>query len=142
MSNENKEICTKCGGRCCNTFPGITHPEDFDYSERAIRSSITIGNYSIDLYDNSVSDWETILFVRPSIKGSEKMIFHESGGGCCTFHEIKSCILNYNSRPRECRDLTPKEGGGCYGVNKILSAKWWLPYQEFLQKIKKEQVEL
>jgi len=30
-NNENKELCAKCGGKCCKTYAGAYHPDDFNH---------------------------------------------------------------------------------------------------------------
>ena len=53
-NNENKEICSKCGGMCCRRMPGQYVPDDlFDHEmtkEELKKFILEVGNISIDLY--------------------------------------------------------------------------------------------
>ena len=35
--NENKAMCTKCGGHCCKTLPGFTHPSDWGKTKQGVK---------------------------------------------------------------------------------------------------------
>ena len=49
---ENKEMCAKCGGRCCKRMPGANSPKDFGLpNESLLKQALESGNYAIDCWD-------------------------------------------------------------------------------------------
>lgn len=48
---ENKELCKRCGGKCCNTCPGLVYPEDVGFSEEKVKELLSTGNYALDWWE-------------------------------------------------------------------------------------------
>lgn len=111
---ENKDICTKCGGKCCKTNPGVAYPEDFemDKGPEKLQAAIKTGKWAIDWWEGDPGDGidATAYFVRPAIKGHEGETYHPGWGGECTMLTKVGCSLEAKDRPKECRDLEPFDG--------------------------------
>lgn len=78
-NNENKEICTKCGGSCCRSIPGAYVPEDlFDHkaTKEEILELLHTRPISIDKWDgDEESGWKDMHYLRPRTKfvGEEEL---------------------------------------------------------------------
>ena len=69
-NNENKEICSKCGGICCRRMPGQYVPDDlFDHEmtkEELKKFILDAGNISIDCWEpDEESGYESYYYLRP-----------------------------------------------------------------------------
>ena len=69
-NNENKEICSKCGGICCRNMPGQYVPADlFDHEmtkEELKKFILEVGNISIDCWNaDEESDYKDYYYLRP-----------------------------------------------------------------------------
>lgn len=115
MSNENPEVCAKCGGRCCKHFPGIALPKDFD-GEQSIIDALVSGMWAIDWLD-FVDD---AYFIRPATTDKIGVVFDPSWGGRCVFLHDNGCSLEYAKRPEGCKVVTPNAEGRC-GENGVLT---------------------
>lgn len=153
----NKELCAKCGGKCCKTIPGVCHPQDFglpsDLGEFKLKESLTSGRYCIDWWEGDVRklpyghpDYRgQCYYIRPACKGKEGQLTDPTwNGGMCTFWELdKGCTLADLDRPTECRMLEPGDhdkGDRCQGHTdgKREAATLWLPYSQLIDKLIKE----
>lgn len=137
MTNENKELCKKCGGKCCQKMPGIAIPADWRYNREKIKKSIESGMWSIDWY---IAEPD-IYYLRPRIKG--KPLVHgawgSSGSFCVFWRKKDGCVLPFERRPYQCRELVPVEGV-CVGEHdKLWHAKKWIKYQNLLKEYVKEE---
>lgn len=103
-NNENKEICSKCEGRCCKRAPGVFHPDDFAQGpmRETILAGLSAGLYQIDWWEADVPQY----YLRPAIK-ERPGFFNGSWGGPCVLLDDNGCTISFESRPRGCRDLTP-----------------------------------
>ena len=69
-NNENKTICSKCGGSCCRNMPGQYVPADlFDHEmtkEELKKFILDAGNISIDCWNaDEESDYKDYYYLRP-----------------------------------------------------------------------------
>lgn len=133
---ENKELCSKCGGKCCKNMPGAAYPEDFGNDTQAIKKAIKSGKWAIDWWEGDPGDGkpEEAYFVRPAIKGI-KEIYHPAWGGECVFLTKKGCSLHPEKRPKNCRLVEPAPDGFCKthkNVGKQDAALQWRPFYELL----------
>ena len=144
---ENKNICSKCGGKCCKLMPGACYPEDFglpnDHSK--LNATLSCGKYAIDWWEGDArDDFEELLktyFVRPATKNKEGVLYDPSWGGPCIFLSDDGCTLDADERPLNCKKLEPKENEKCIlhdGVSKQNAAIAWIPYQDKLKGRKHE----
>lgn len=112
MSNENLNICSKCGGECCKLFPGFYYPDDFrkrngSLDWERILNLLTSGLAQIDRWE----DTEPVYFLRPKMvmkNDSHNGIFSYPWGGDPCIHLTEyGCSLKYKQRPSQCRLLDP-----------------------------------
>jgi hypothetical protein len=152
VNNENFEICSACGGKCCKNIPGNAYPEDFGFhnkSEEEIRDALTemfsSGNWQIDWWDGYESEFDNGyrgLFVRPATEKSKGKIYHGSWAHeGCVFYVNNICSLPFEVRPFDCRDLIPKEekcivsSGEMEEHPKITAIEKWKPYEHLLTQV-------
>src|SRR5207244_12084374 len=100
---QNPELCARCGGHCCKTFPGGSTPGDWgapdsDQMRSRLREALATGNWVIDRAG----------YVRPTSRGAVDPAADRWGE--CVFLEKSGCRLSYELRPFGCRDFTPAEG--------------------------------
>jgi hypothetical protein len=86
MPFTNAKLCRECGGLCCKSTPGTTHPEEWGTSPAAMEAALAAAFHS----DQWVIDWwegdpreplpenerplSTCNFVRPAQQGVGKSI--------------------------------------------------------------------
>ena len=133
----NRELCKKCGGKCCQRYPGCCFPEDFDNNEAKILEALQTGNYAVDWWEAP----EPLYFIRPATKlGKEKgRLFDPSWGGECIFYTPDvGCGLPYEQRPTGCRLIEPKESGKCvdHSGGKLKAALAWKKYRKMFKTIR------
>lgn len=142
----NTKICKQCGGACCKRLPGGCLPEDFGEPlfENLIKAFKT--GYAIDWWEGDPTGKDKVAcgyFVRPKIKGVDRLYDPSWGGECIFFIEGKGCTLLPDKRPAECRMLEPKKDGNCikHEVEKRTVAIAWLPFHKIIHKAA-EQVDV
>ena len=145
-NNENKELCTKCGGKCCKASAGVYHPDDFNHElTDAWLQDLLEGNHTYpDGKAILVSiDWVEGVegapdgrgyFLRPRHVGGD--IVDPSWGAPC-YHLTKTgCDLSFDERPWRCRLKEPSE---CFKKNgfdeKRESMEPWRPYWKKLHQL-------
>lgn len=140
-SNENPEMCSKCGGRCCKGMPGIAMPEDFDMGrgiEQELRAAIASGYWIFDYLDGENNTY----FPRPATLETVGKVVYGLWLGTCAFLTDHGCALEFELRPHECRHLIPKamDGGKCkHGdIGTYEYAKAWYEYQDMINKMIEE----
>lgn len=150
-NNENKEICSACGGVCCNTLPGNSYPEDFGFEgitqEQVLEGLIEMfktGNWQIDWWDGKLPDdicSKNALFIRPSTKKGRGRIYHGAWAfEGCIFHTQTGCTLTFDERPHDCKALVPRahkcmrplEEGQINA--KLVAIEKWSPYEDLIMK--------
>jgi len=114
QDNQNADLCTPCGGKCCKSIPGIYWPEDFgsdrDEVIANVRAAIATGKTTLDYWESVTSD--DMYYPRPAVKGMEGASVDPSEGGECTHLTATGCALTWTQRPTQCRALEPKPGRG------------------------------
>lgn len=135
----NKELCKRCGGRCCKSSGCLYAPEDFE--------EISF-NSLMELYEKNkvmfmhvgpwVGIWKiTWVLATPKVNG-KRVIYDmiEEPQGNCVFLTEKGCALEYHHRPRGGKNLIPleKDGKICckalYNLEK--AADDWEIYNELI----------
>ena len=143
-TEEARAVCAACGGKCCKRIPGNAYPEDFAPNvEKNLREAIASGLWAIDCWEGDLDDTYDPMYVRPQTKKGhmERRLFDRSWGGeCVFFHENVGCVLPFEKRPKECRMLEPRKGGGCFDHcgDKANAARHWRTYQRLLKEIVRE----
>jgi hypothetical protein len=135
-------------------MPGSLLPRDVSDTldtvaiKKSLLAMLESGKYSVDHYvGDPFADPKSLLsysvngyYVRPAVKGAEHRWFDDSWGGACTFHSESGCDLSEDSRPSECRALTPAIDAGCHmpegweGKRSVAQA-WW-PFQAVLKELR------
>lgn len=118
-NNENKEICSKCGGECCKSYAGAYHPEDFNHElTDAWLEDLLEGNHAYpDGKPILVSiDWVEGVEDGPDGRGYFLRARHVGGGivdpswGAECYHLTETgCDLSFDERPWRCRLKDPSE---------------------------------
>jgi hypothetical protein len=151
-NNENQELCSKCGGKCCKAYAGAYHPDDFNHElTDAWLEDLVQGNQT---YPNGkpilVSiDWAEGVkgapdgrgyFLRPrhiDIDGEIGGIVDPSWGAECYHLTATGCDLPFDERPYRCR---LKEPSKCFEkkdefAEKNESMELWSPYWKKLHQL-------
>ena len=140
---ETKELCKKCGGRCCKGMPAPALPEDFDDADpETLKKAIDTGKWAIDYLDliglaEPTEETESkAYYIRPKVKGNAELV-DTAKTGICIFWSSKGCKLPFDERPAGCRYLEPKEDGHClqHGPNVKHAAMAWIPHGWLIEKI-------
>ena len=148
VNNENKRVCTDCGGKCCKSMPGLCAPEDFlPDVKMGVERALLSGGYALDTWEgNPITDDDCapgeVFFVRPAVKGARELV-DRSWGGECKLLTPMGCSLAFEKRPEECRHLVPEtdvdirrvkgcRGGGREKRELVIA---WLPYQDILTQM-------
>ena len=131
---QNKDICTKCGGRCCKYLPGGVSPADLtEVTKESLLRLLQTGKYAIDWWEGDYPEY----FIRPAIKNCSS-IFDPAWGGECVFLTDIGCELPPKERPYQCRMLEPvSEGKRCvkHGGDKETVKNMWKPYNGLIKSI-------
>ena len=132
---ENKEICSKCKGKCCKTMGCHYSPKDFEeISFEYLMSQIDKGYISIDWWEgNPFEDNRNIhraFFLR--VRNVESPIVDPSWGGRCSLLTETGCSLTYNERPTGGRLLIPGEKNCVTKYTKEDCVKEWYKYNDIL----------
>lgn len=144
QSYVNADLCGPCGGNCCKGMPGTTLPSDFGDSPEMILAALTerlaTGRWAIDWWegnpttDGEYADIDRAYYIRPAIKGIDRL-YHPAYGGACTFHGPNGCEI-FEARPSGCKGLEPGPDGTCEvrHSSKQDSAIAWLPYHDLIMQ--------
>ena len=144
---ENPDVCTRCGGKCCTSFPGSCSPEDVlrlgesDDLKQALLEVLGTSLYVIDWWKGDPRDGHDDLdlayFVRPRRITGDNRVFSPawSHGPCTFFIPGSGCPLPARDRPLGCRLLEPQDGGNCivHGASKHDVVMMWLPYNDIVK---------
>lgn len=123
--------CRKCGGKCCQAYPGSASPIQFGAPDRErlktnLVRALRSGNWQVDWYECE----ERGYFLRPAIVGDHR-IKSPSWGGRCTFLTERGCKLTARNRPSECAAVKPDPlMQNCTGDDggKLEYSQRWKPY--------------
>ena len=136
-NNENTQLCSKCGGKCCKNYAGAYHPHDFDKLETIedFERILIDGKMSIDWYECFTEDDQPGYFIRPRHVGGD--VIDPSYGERCIHLTDTGCELSFDERPYFCKKLEPRESTECGEVdNKRGYAEAWFKYNEILTKLR------
>jgi hypothetical protein len=138
-NNENKTICSACGGRCCNTMGCHYSPDDIgEIRVDNIMSHLNTGNVSIDWWEGDVfeKDRSHVYYLRARHKHAG--ILDGSWGGRCRLLTEEGCSLPFEKRPKGGRAVIPAEDFKCKGLySKRQCCEDWYKYQDVLDNIVK-----
>lgn len=132
---ENLDICSACGGKCCQHFSGVCWPYDFvePYLEN-LRTAFGSGYYVLDYWEGKFNgEFDHPYFVRIRHKKVLHSLIDPSCGGICIFWSKKiGCGLSFKDRPTMCRVIIPRRSYECdcpKQYEKKDAVKAWLPFQ-------------
>jgi hypothetical protein len=143
---ERADLCGPCGGNCCKSAPGTTHPAQWGSTREEMIARLTVafrtGKWAIDWWEGDplIPDWEDenalgrVDFVRPAVLGKSDLR-DPSWGGRCTFLRATGCELPHDERPVECQQLEPApDGKDCrgHGQGKEANAIAWREFQDVI----------
>lgn len=109
LNNEHPEVCTPCGGKCCQNAPGAYFPSDFGDTEAEVRAGVHAallgGTAALSGYEDP--------YVHPPIAGRVGMVHltHPADKNPCANLTPAGCSLEFNRRPTQCRVLVPDPAG-------------------------------
>ncbi len=143
--NQNKEMCSACGGWCCKRYPGLYSPEDIgEITVSKILDLLNSGTFSIDYWIGGIyGRGGDTPFLRPR-KVGEPVIDKRSWGEipCINLTET-GCSLEFKHRPIQCRELVPNydflnKENNCSPADETNSkenlVKLWFPYRKILHQ--------
>lgn len=150
LNNENREVCSKCQGKCCKTMGCHYSPRDFEkITKETLRDFIKQGFVSIDWWEGDVLDtYERYRSCYLRIRNRD--IFNEtklapivdpSYGGKCMLLTENGCLLKFEDRPMGGRNLIPKSKDEKYcqtTYSKKDAAIEWYPYNDILEELIEE----
>jgi len=153
IKNENKDICTPCGGLCCKSTPGSYMPQQilngeinqFEVVNKMMDDGLVIIN-QIDIYPDSnvvIGRTRSFMIIQPATEITKKWSTMTSNGdnfGKCVHLTTTGCSMRFDERPYVCQQLIPLEGGECHydpsiNLNEVLYESW-LVHQPFLQDLR------
>lgn len=138
-NNENPEICSKCGGKCCKNFAGAYHPHDFDELKTVedFERILIDGKISIDWYEGFTEDDQPGYFLRPRHVGGD--VIDPSWGAQCIHLTDTGCELSFNERPYFCKKLEPHASNKCSEPDiKHRYAEAWFKYHNLLKALRRK----
>lgn len=143
-SNEDIQLCARCGGQCCLTKPGIEAPERFNTTgdlAAALRDALASGNWVLEEHrgipyrpgETAPDPDRLIYYPRPATLAERHQpgITPLPGSGICVFLTDSGCRLPFAERPRLCRELVPDVCFECESPwGRREAALAWLPWQD------------
>lgn len=137
---ENKELCAKCGGKCCKHMGCELFPEDVEkhygsITEETIFKLLESGNWAVDWYDGFRKNgkfYERGYYMRA--RNVSEPAVHPSWGGKCVLLTEAGCRLDFEHRPSGGKALKPGEKNCTRSLNKYDIAEMWFPYREIIYK--------
>lgn len=159
----NSDMCSVCGGKCCQRCACNNIPSDFDNDILLMQEALESGNYTIDFARKTpysfvtlpsgyltlnipriIESYDETLYIRPRNQGRPIVdIIHTEDieGPCVFWSSEKGCNLSYKERPMLGRTLIPS----LYGLNcqypfnsRDLLTKSWKPYNLELFELAKK----
>jgi hypothetical protein len=148
-SNEDMQLCARCGGQCCQTKPGIAAPERFvvngdlvDALTQALASSnwVLEEHLGIPYQTGGVSPDPDRLIRYPRPATLQERDLHSRSAlpdsGSCVFLTADGCRLPFAERPRLCQELVPDVCFECESPwGRREAALAWLPWQEQVTEV-------
>jgi len=144
INTENKEICSKCGGKCCKKSGCDYSPSDFkDLSFNGLLEKLNEGNISII----STLSFEKLpnnkIYINPFLSlrvrnTNREVVDLLSMKTTCSMLEETGCKYSVNERPSGGLNLIPKEDFVCLPAKDPFEIiKPWGSYQKILSKLVK-----
>ena len=141
---ENREICGKCGGKCCKKSGCDYSTKDFDdLSVSAIYKKLEEGNISIvsfltfNRFSNGRMACSPFLYLRARNTGRDIVDLLSFKKQCSMLRE-DGCAYSVNDRPSGGINLIPSSDGPCRPeINPFEIVKEWSSYQKQLRKLVK-----
>ncbi len=139
--NEDLPICASCGGECCQTQPGIDHPDRFlAAADPAGLLAGLLADYSwvLSLHpwrDEESGIWLALYYPRPAkiIERAAQSTVALDDTSPCVFLTPSGCRLDFTERPYLCQVLEPHPGFDCSAPwGKRDAAIAWRPHQELI----------
>jgi len=136
---DDPDLCSKCGGKCCQTHPCHFSPSDFiDLTYDGLKAEIEKGFISIDWWEgdaNPESDdlTETFFLRVKTLRGCT--VDPTWGGRCYLWTRESGCPFNYEQRPKGGRMLIPDLNNCKQLYSKQDCALEWRPYNNILYKL-------
>ncbi len=141
---ENREICSKCGGKCCKKSGCDYSTKDFnDLSLNAIYQKLEEGNISIVSFlefnrlPNGRMTCIPFLYLRARNTGRDIVDLLSFKKQCSMLKE-DGCTYSVNDRPSGGINLIPSSDGPCRpDINPFDIVREWGSYQKQLRKLVK-----
>lgn len=139
MRIEKKNICKKCGGKCCKRSGCDYFVSDFsELTEEALIRVLDEGNISIVGAIKPVPDRDGYLTLEPYLYLRARNLGRDiidlfSFKHQCMLLTDEGCPYPVEKRPGGGADLIPRKFGHCYRKeDPMIEAMKWEPYQELL----------
>ena len=150
QNNENYELCSKCGGRCCKNFGCYISPDEVIKRKGEISFDIILellksGYVAMDWWegdiledDESIPNCELycqVFYLRMRHK-SEGAICGSWGGECVCLTDT-GCMFTWNNRPLGGRSLIPTADKACEDTSytKEQCVLEWREYYDILSEV-------
>lgn len=142
---ENKEICSKCEGKCCKKCGCDYFVSDFEsmetkYLENFLNQGYAsiIATFKFERLKNGKLVLTPILSIRARNTNRDVIDLLSLKTKCLSLTE-NGCTFDINNRPSGGKHLIPKENFNCQSdIDKIEELYKYMPYQKTLQKLVKK----
>ncbi len=137
MELENRELCAKCGGRCCLEMGCYYSAEDLKVIDsRSIKEMLSEGYTSIKADILTSIPKKIMLSLKARNIGADVIDLVSYTRSCMVLGE-NGCKYSLDKRPSGGKYLIPNEKGMCdYSEISLLDIiESWLPYQKLLKSI-------
>ena len=144
MKHENKNICSKCGGRCCKKSGCDYSADDFDNcSYNNLVKELSKGDKSIVCFMKFKEDssgnitYEPFLYLRARNNDRDIVDLVSIKTGCSLLLP-NGCSFDYKHRPMGGRNLKPVDPneGSCMPLkNPMDIVNTWRPHQKTLKRL-------
>lgn len=145
---ENKEICSKCGGRCCKKCGCDYFVSDFesmkiDYLESVLDTGRVSVIAALDFKRvNEKLLLTPLLYLRARNINRDEIDLLSMKTTCASL-ENDGCHFNIDERPSGGSSLIPSDDGLCKpSVDFLTEIKKWEPYQKVLSRLVKRRTGL
>ena len=143
INNENKDLCSPCGGHCCKWSPGDYSPTQLGLDTGNVKSKLSeLIKQGKHIFVRHSDGNQTYWTMRPKTSLSKcRSGFELDGLGRCIHLTESGCELAYDSRPLECQNLIPSKEK-CYYPEHwdygVQIKQQWLRYKAVIVAIEDE----
>lgn len=145
INYENKEICSKCGGRCCKKSGCDYFISDFEKMETKYLEDFLNEGYasivatlSLEQLSNGKKVITPILILRARNTNRDIIDLVSMKTRCMSLTD-NGCSFDIEKRPSGGSTLIPRENLKCENsVDRLTELKKYLPYQKTLQRLVKK----